>query len=241
MQEVILPHKNHNFHLIHKFGMNEAVGSAEETVWSQGGLYPWALFDSGAITVYARSTSTGDTSGSLELQGLDENYNVQTDTISLAGQTLVPSTKQFTRVFRARFRGESHAGALEVYATNAVNSVNIVAHVPEAQSSSEVAIYTVPRNHIARLTSYTVSSSKNVEAGIRLKSRRPGQGFVTESFVTESLAEVFQTTLVQVFPKGLQFKALTDLDFRCVNSATSSSNSTVSVTFNLLIEKGFGA
>ena len=235
MQEVILPHKNHNFHLVHKFGMNEAVGSAEETVWSQGGLYPWALFDSGAITVYARSTATGDTSGSLELQGLDENYNIQTDSISLAGQTLVASTKQFTRVFRARFRGESHAGALEVYATNAVNSVNMVAHVPAAQSSSEVAIYTVPRNHVARLTSYTVSASKNVEAGIRLKSRRPGEGFVTES-----LAEVFQTTLVQEFPKGLQFKGLTDLDFRCVNSATSSSNSTVSVTFNLLLEKGFG-
>jgi len=235
VQEVILPHKNHNFHLVHKFGMNEAVGSAEETVWSQGGLYPWALFDSGAITVYARSTSTGDTSGVLELQGLDENYNIQVDSISLAGQSLVPSAKQFTRVFRARFRGESHAGALEVYATNAVNSANIVAHVPEAQSSSEVAIYTVPRNHIARLTSYTVSASKNVEAGIRLKSRLPGQ-----SFTTESLAEVFQSSLVQEFPKGLQFKALTDLDFRCVNAATSGSNATVSVTFNLLLEKGFG-
>jgi hypothetical protein len=67
------------YSVVHKFGANFDIdnGSEPETVWTGGGLYPWSSLAT-AQTLYVLSESSEDT-GTLEIQGLDENYNLQTE------------------------------------------------------------------------------------------------------------------------------------------------------------------
>ena len=67
--------------LIHKFGANFEVdnNSEPETVWTFGGLYPWAALSS-AQTLYCASTSASDTDV-LEVYGLDADFNEQIETV----------------------------------------------------------------------------------------------------------------------------------------------------------------
>ena len=63
------------YRTLYKFGYNPDVNGDEETVWEQGGNYPW--LDS-AVTMFVSSTSVNDTSGgsganTILIQGLDEN------------------------------------------------------------------------------------------------------------------------------------------------------------------------
>jgi hypothetical protein len=90
----------HGYSVVHKFGANFDIdnNSEPETVWTGGGLYPWSSLAT-AQTLYVLSESSEDT-GILEIQGLDENYNLQTEELTLTGTTAVTTVNTFLRVYR---------------------------------------------------------------------------------------------------------------------------------------------
>ena len=66
---------------IHKFGLNTAVGSSFETIWDGNNIYTYAS----AGTATATSSDTDDNTGTVEIQGLDENYDLATETLTIGG------------------------------------------------------------------------------------------------------------------------------------------------------------
>ena len=72
-----------------KFGNNAVVGTDEETIWDQGGIY---AYPTSAIVMKCSSSNTGDTSTVISVSGLDENYNELTESVTLNGQTAVNTT-----------------------------------------------------------------------------------------------------------------------------------------------------
>ena len=91
------------YRLLYKFGYNPDVNGVEETVWAEGGNYPWL---DNAVTMFVSSSSANDTSGgtganTILIQGLDEDYNEIEETVVLNGQTQVATQLSYLRVYRS--------------------------------------------------------------------------------------------------------------------------------------------
>ena len=70
-----------NYSGIQKFGLNTSVGSSFETIWDGDNVY---TYPSSAGTATATSSNTGsDNDGTVEIQGLDSNYDLATETLTI--------------------------------------------------------------------------------------------------------------------------------------------------------------
>ena len=85
-----------------KFGFNPAIGTAEEDIWTVGGIL---IFQTTAMQYNISSTDTDDNiagSGArkIEIQGLDSNFNEISEIVNLSGTTVVQTTKEYIRLNR---------------------------------------------------------------------------------------------------------------------------------------------
>jgi len=214
---------NHSF--IHKFGVNFDIdnSSEPETVWSAGGLYPWSSLSS-AQTLYVLSTDAGDTMD-VEIQGLDADYELQTETVTLTGTTAVTTTNTFLRVFRMSANANND-GDITARVTSA--SGTIVAQIDTDYAQTLMAVYTVPAGKTAYLTTLDTSVQKNKDAQIRLFQRPTG-----EAFRITHMAETFESSYRYDFTTPLKFPEKTDLEVRA--SEVESNNTRVTANFDLVL------
>jgi len=210
---------------IHKFGSNLALAGASESIWSAGGLYPWASFAT-AQTIYAISTEAADT-GTLEIQGLDENYALQTTTVTLTGLTAVDTgATTFLRIFRMQYTG-SNAGTITARVTSGTGTV--VAQIDPEVAQTLMAVYTVPAQTTAFMLAYTVGTGKGDDAHLKMFARELGGAFQIKNEMKS-----YQSTITREFPIPLRFEEKTDIDFR---ATTSNANSDCIVNFDLVLVK----
>jgi hypothetical protein len=213
---------------VHKFGENTGLtSSGYETIWSQGGLYPWSEFSGGAVTVYAISTASGDT-GTLDIIGLDANFVDQTETVTMTGTTAVTSTKQFARVFRLVYTDTVNAGVITVRTGSGTGT--IIGRIDTDNGQSTTAIYTVPKTHKGYLSSITVGTGKNDDASVKVMCRTYGD----TNFRILNQVKSYQSTTVQEFPVPLFLAPGTDLD---VIGITTAANSGCIVNFDIILDK----
>jgi hypothetical protein len=210
---------------IHKFGSNLALAGTSESIWSAGGLYPWASLAT-AQTIYAISTEAADT-GTLEIQGLDENYALQTTTVTLTGLTAVDTgATTFLRIFRMQYTG-SNAGTITARVTSGTGTV--VAQIDPEVAQTLMAIYTVPAQTTAFMLAYTVGTGQGDDAHVKMFARELGGAFQIKNEMKS-----YQSTITREFPIPLRFEEKTDIDFR---ATTSSANSDCIVNFDLVLVK----
>ena len=145
-----------NSKIVHKFGANFDIDQADdpESVWTGGGLYPWASLSS-AQTIYCVSTSASDTT-TLTLEGLDANYDEISETVTLTGLTAVTTTNQFLRVFRMTYDA-TNVGNIEARVTSATGTV--VAQIDAGYAQTLMAVYTVPAGY----TGYLVALDATID------------------------------------------------------------------------------
>ncbi|MCP3680462.1 MAG: hypothetical protein GY782_09535 [Gammaproteobacteria bacterium] len=140
--------------IVNKFGRNPDIdsGSTPEDVWGGGGVYN---FLSAAETITAVSDSALDTSAgtgarTIEVQGLDSNYELQTEEVILNGTTPAALVNQYLRIFRSKVltagTGEVNAGTITIAGTTQTQAV-----ISAGQGQTLMAIYTVPAGKTAYL------------------------------------------------------------------------------------------
>ena len=156
---------------IFKFGFNSDIDNSLETVWAQGGLYS---HPSSASTMTVSSSSTADTSAgtgarTVEIFGLDADYNEVSETITLNGQTAVTTTNTYLRMNRAIVRsagsGEQNAGVIYVGTGTVTAGVpaNKYATIAVGDNQTLMCVWTVPAGYSAYLTQtdVTVATTQN--------------------------------------------------------------------------------
>lgn len=145
-----------NSKIVHKFGANFDIDQATdpESVWTGGGLYPWASLAT-AQTIYCLSTSASDTT-TLTLEGLDANYDEISETVTLTGLTAVTTTNQFLRVFRMTYDA-TNVGDITARVTSATGTV--VAKIDVGYAQTLMAVYTVPAGY----TGYLVALDATID------------------------------------------------------------------------------
>lgn len=164
---------------INKFGYNLDVDTTTlpETIWSYGGQVP---FPSGFSALSISSSSTNDTSGGtgaikIKIQGLDNNYDIIEEEVTLNGTSTVNSTvySNWHRIHRAFV---TEAGSLEQNAGNINISIgsDVVAQIPAGHSQTQQAVYTIPagyKGYIVNFSGAIIRSGNNKSASIVLYKR----------------------------------------------------------------------
>lgn len=208
---------------VNKFGYNSDVPSnAFETVWDGSNLYTY-VSTPGFATVTSTDT-TDDNGGIVQVFGLDDNYNLVDETLTIGGGA---GSVTFKRVFRAVLitanTGTTNEGTISVTVDNVA-----VAKILPGNGQTLMTIYTIPANKKGYLVQLDVGSSKDLEHEIQVVVRNGVSGNVWQ-------IKSFITTRGQFLEKNyvlpLEINEKHDIEVRAKASATSA----VSAGFELIV------
>lgn len=230
---------------VFKFGFNPDIDDSLETVWSEGGLYSYL---SAATVLKVSSSSANDTSAgtgarTVEISGLDGDYNEISETVTLNGQTAVNTTQSFLRVFRmiVKTAGTGAQNAGVIYAgTGTVTSgvpANKYGAIAAGDNQTLMALWTVPANYTAYLlqTDVTVATTQNNKyATVHLVARPDGEVFqVKDKFVKA------QSSHHQQYDIPLKFEAKTDIEVRAIGDS-AAADIAISAGLDIIYIKNVG-
>jgi len=221
---------------IEKFGMNTDVDSDKETIWDGGGIYSYiSTVEAVAVTSTAGADSAAGTGArTVEIQGLDADYNVVLETLTVGGST---STTEFIRIFRAKVVTAGTSGINEgTISVTSSDTSTVLAQIgidgtgsnAAGRGQTFMALYTVPVGKTAYLTQWTVGCGKqNTDAVATFLARPEGGAWNAKDIITVSA-----TTYAKDYKIPLQFTEKTDIEVRAYST---TNNSLVSSTFNLIL------
>jgi len=220
----------HSFY--HGIGANADIDTTTdpETVWTEGGVYPWSSFATAQV-LYAKSSDAGDT-GTLVINGLDADYNLQTLEITMDGTNVVNTgSTTFIRVHNILYTdGAANLGKITLHVTS--GSGTVVSGILAGFAKSLQAIYTVPAGFTGYLLAGDFSINKEKDAVVEFFVRPFGNGFILQH-----TAEVYQSVYRYDFPIPIPLTEKTDLDVRAL---VFTDDCRVTSNFDLYLVKNEG-
>jgi hypothetical protein len=209
-----------------------------ETIWDGSAIYTYLT---SASSVYITSSDGNDaTAGTgartVEVQGLDQDYNLATETINVDDSA---SQTTFIRVFRAIVKatgsGGQAAGVISIRSA-ASGSGTLLAQIQKVGTGGGaslgqtfMAMYTVPAGKTAYLTQWTVGAGgQNADTTCFFAARPFNDGAFNSKDIIISAGQQFSKN----YKIPLQFTEKTDLEIR---GFTSSSGNDCSSSFNLIL------
>ena len=212
-----------NFSAVGQFGYNPDVGTSFETITSVGGIYVYPT--TATTAVVTSSNSASDDTGTVLISGLDQNFNIASETVTIGGSA---STTTFIRVFNARMltanTGDANVGVI----TTTVDS-KTVATIPVGYGSNLSCLYTVPANKRAWIVSASVgmSKQKELESKIMVKGINNGNVWNTVGYQSS-----FSVPVYRKFEIPILVDQKTDIEVRAKADATCA----VSASLGLYLE-----
>lgn len=205
---------------INKFGYRASIPSSYQTIWDGTADYAYAA--AGTVLAVADNTAS-DNNGTVEVQGLDQNYALVTETLTIGGAA---SSNQFLRVFRARMI-TANTGTTNVDEVRIKRATTDLAIILAGAGQTLMSLYTIP----AGKTGYLIRLQGNVDANndalFRLISR-PLNG----SFNVKGQFGVFASGFTVDYPIPLVFTEKTDLQV----VAKSQNNVGGGASFDLILK-----
>lgn len=210
---------------VQKFGFATSVSGTEVPVWDGGSLYTYAT-SAGPITMAA--TSGTNTTSRILIQGLDADYNLQEETLTLNATTTVTSANNYLRIFRTQTVNDVNvAEQVNFYLDGNRNGV-----IEPNENQSLMALYTIPAGYTGFLNQINISSGTaqpNQFIRVRVKEREFGGVFQTKAKYTVSNSFVEER---YTYPLVIPEKA--DLQITAISSSNINEIATI---FNLLLIK----
>jgi len=190
---------------INKFGYRDTIAGSWQTIWDKAADYAYYA----AATVTAVADNAGDNvtddGGTVEVQGLDENYAPVTETLTIGGAA---SVAQFSRVFRARMI-TANTGTTNADEIRIKNGVNDVAVIIAGAGQTLMSLYTIPAGKTGYLMKLQGSVDANNDALFRLYARPFGG-----AFNVKGQFGVFAAGFNYDYPVPLRFEEKTDLEVK---------------------------
>lgn len=214
---------------IHKFGaaLDFDVGDGFVSIWDGAeDNTAWEnmtyTYSTSADIDTISSDDNGDTQD-LEIQGLDTNYDLVTQTITLTGQTPASLTTNLIRVFRLKnVNSTDNAGHVFCYvgtdgATNGVPDTadDVRAVIHPGNNQTLMAIFTIPNGKTGYMRDWyasTAGAKRDSQHSIKLLARPFGQVFQLKHL---SNISVTGTSYIQhKYDDPEVFSAKTDIEMR---------------------------
>ena len=225
---------------VHKFGRNPNVANVPETIWMRGGIYQYLDVGSDS-TIYAYSASSDDGAGNdgaqtITVQGLDNDFNLIEETITVNGAA---STASFLRVYRAFV---ATAGVLTtndddiLISTAAAGTGTVLADIgtigngtTTGLGQTQLALYTIPAGKTGYLTTWNVGvAPMNNAVTVTLLARELDGG---APFRTRDIMDIVGGYTTQNYSIPLRFPAKTDIEVR----GSGDTGSVISSSFDIIL------
>ena len=189
---------------INKFGFRDVIAGSWQTIWDKAADY--AYYAAATVTAVADNAGgANDDGGTVEVQGLDENYAPVTETLTIGGAA---SVAQFSRVFRARMV-TANTGTTNEDEIRIKNGVNDVAVIIAGAGQTLMSLYTIPAGKTGYLMKLQGSVDANNDALFRLYARPFGG-----AFNVKGQFGVFAAGFNYDYPVPLRFEEKTDLEVK---------------------------
>jgi len=238
------PVRGHNWtnvKSVHKFGNNPDCDAAVD-VWDGDLTY---TYDASAVTMYISSDASGDTSIEFTVEGLDANWDIQTEVISTDasdGTTFVALANTYIRIYRAYVSGATApSGDVYISMDNTDSGgdgipdtlANMRAKVLIGNNQTLMSIYTIPNNFTGYLMGHASSVLGGGTASVDMSLQTRINGGVFRVKDSWGIKADGGTPFVKemLLPTGLPEK--TDIKMRV--TSVSTTNLSVSATFFILL------
>ena len=230
---------------VHKFGKTPDFDIADGyvSVWdgaNDAGIDQMDYQYSTTADIDSLVSSNAGDSVDIEIQGLDSNWDLTTQTITLNGQTRVALDTDLIRVFRMINVGATDlVGDVSCYVNSSItggvvdDSADVRAIINNGNNQTLMAIYTIPNGKTGYMRSGFVSAAgakKTSVHNVRLFARPTGGVFQLKHDTSINLAGTSYIQHLYVDPEVLPAK--TDLEVK-VNSDEDQAG--ISAGFDLVL------
>jgi hypothetical protein len=145
--------------VVNVFGYASAVSTSFVSMWENNAAY---VFPTVASTMVVSSSSASDTAVSVQIFGLDADYNRITEVVALNGTSDVATTKVYWRINNVITTVGAAVGT--VYVKNAGGTT--YAQIAIGSGKTNMSVYTVPAGYTAYMTQFDAFSSTSVTSGV---------------------------------------------------------------------------
>ena len=145
--------------VVNVFGYASAVSTSFVSVWENNAAY---VFPTVASTMVVSSSSASDTAVSVQIFGLDADYNRITEVVALNGTSNVTTTNVYWRINNVITTAGAAVGT--VYVKNAGGTT--YAQIAIGNGKTNMSVYTVPAGYTAYMTQFDAFSSTSVTSGV---------------------------------------------------------------------------
>lgn len=200
---------------VFKHGFNSSFqNGVEESFWGGSTLYPWTAWDTPGVLSLV--SSAGDT-GTVTIDGLDNNFEIITETKALNGTNAVVTDSSFVRINNMYYNTSATANSGNITASR--NST-VIGYIPAGFGTAQMAQYTVPAGYTAYVMQGVANIGKGNDGTGYFKYRLFGGGF-QYAFVFL----MYQSTFEYKFTIPLALPERTDIDVAMIasNSGTAAS------------------
>lgn len=220
---------DHTFN--HKFGAVPSLSiNTTGSIWDiNNTLYPWTALDTPAVVNVERNDVL-DNGLVVTVQGLDANWNFQSEDITITGADQV-GTKLWRRVNRAFVTSGTatvNVGNIDIEAGAAGGTT--VARISANLGQTLMAVYTIPAGYIGYLYHGTMTVQANADATGFMFIRRNSTGTTFRVGHTFEVSGGSQYDYTFSFPPPIPEKS--DIDVR---AAVRSNNARVTAAFDILL------
>ena len=196
---------------VNLFGFNRSVALDYETIWNDGGNF---TFPSTGLALTVTTSSALDYGKTLIIEGLDTNYNIISEVVTLANGGTVTTALFFRINLMIMLTGENIGNI------DAVNAAVKYGYIEAATGVMQACIYTVPRNHSLYLFRIDLNSATT-----------NGNKYLTIRNVTNTsagrklrVAEATFATSQVSYDRQVPFKLAEKTDFSFEAKSSSSTN-----------------
>lgn len=235
---------------IHKFGQTPDfdTGDGFVTIWDgadDGNIDQMNYVFSTTADIDSISSNASDYQN-IEVQGLDANYDVVTQTVTLNGTTRVALSTSLIRVFRMKNIGTVDlSGYVYCYVNSAItggvpnDSTKVRAVIQADNNQTLMAVYTIPNGKTGYMRDWYAAAS-NATGGffatdgtstVKVKARPFGQVFQLKHI--SSLKSDGTGHIQHKYEEPEVFQAKTDIIMECNTSVNGSS---VAGGFDIVLE-----
>ena len=216
---------------IHKFGATPSQSvNTIATLWDkEDTLYPWSAFDTAGVLVIGQ-VGAADNGKELTIEGLDDNWNLASETFTLSSAGTVTGTQTFKRVYRG-FISTSITNETEI---NVTRGGTEVLRILEDAGQTLMAVYTVPAGYTGYLYHGNASAQGSAHGTgyMYVRYNTTGNAFrVGHTFEVNGNGGTYDYKFS--FPQELPEK--TDIDVRMETGV--SNNGRFTTAFDILLIK----
>jgi len=204
---------------VRRFGHNALIGNTWETLYHGSNLYTY-LTSAEILKIVSTDVDddgapVGTGARTLFIQGLDGNYDIQSETRILNGVGVVDTVNSYLRVFKIRVETAGTSGTNEGTITIKNNAAAVtLATIPIGEGESHLGMFTVPADQTLYITNWYGSeiTNKGITFGIFV---RPFE----KAWTLKRQIQTMQNTFFQPFDFPLKFTEKTDIETRVIGTA----------------------